>query len=142
MSLENLAPAKTMMRHIYSIAQLERYFCHIHFPPHLLPKTGTGPGLDLLKRLQRYQLATVPWENFSKFYNPITTPITSLLGADELYHKFVGRGACGRLDGRGGRGGGCFENNTFFGNILRSLGYDVYSGAARVYKGHDRWTGW
>lgn len=98
--------------------------------------------MDFLKRLQRYQLAAAPWENFSKFYNPIPTPVTSLLGGDELYDKFVGCGASGRLDGRGGRGGGCFENNTFFGNILRSLGYDVYSGAARVCKGHDRWAGW
>jgi len=131
------------MHHVYSAAQIEQYFSHIHFPSHLVPTPGTSsPGLDLLTRLQQYQLATAPWENFSKFYNPIPTPVASLLGGDELFDKFVGRGASGRLDGRGGRGGECFENNAFFGNILRSLGYEVYSGAARVCKGRVRWTGW
>ena len=29
------------------------------------------------------------------------------------------------------RGGYCFEQNTLFGAVLRSLGYDVYTAAAR-----------
>ncbi|KAL0050534.1 hypothetical protein WJX82_001797 [Trebouxia sp. C0006] len=35
------------------------------------------------------------------------------------------------------RGGCCFEQNTLFAAVLRSLGYDVYTAAARVVQSHD-----
>lgn len=40
-----------------------------------------------------------------------------------------------------GRGGYCMENNCFFGTILRSIGFDVYSVGARV-KSPDGYGGW
>lgn len=137
------------IRHIYSRAQLEHYFNHIRLPSRFRPAldeptsiSRSQNSLEFLRRLQRYQLASVPWENFSKFYSPIPGPITPLLGGNELFDKVVGRGSRGRLDDRGGRGGGCFENNTLFGNVLRSLGYDLYSGAARVHMGHEEGIAW
>jgi arylamine N-acetyltransferase len=99
-------------------------------------------GLDFLQQLQRYQLASVPWENLSKFYNPRLSPVSALLGQDDVFDKIVGAGANGRLDGRGGRGGGCLENNTLFGTVLRSLGYDIFSTAGRVHIGGGNYSGW
>ena len=42
-----------------------------------------------------------------------------------LFEKIVGQG-------RGGEG---MENNTFFGTVLRSLGFEVYAVGARVCAG-------
>ncbi|KAF8311605.1 cysteine proteinase [Clavulina sp. PMI_390] len=137
--------ASATLRHIYSASQIERYFNHIRLPANFRPGAdgvGHSLGLEFLQRLQRYQLSCVPWENLSKHYNPIPGPVIPLLGSNELFEKIVGRGAAGRIDGGGGRGGGCYEINTLFGNVLRSLGYDVYSGAARVHMGQDARIAW
>lgn len=40
-----------------------------------------------------------------------------------------------------GRGGYCMENNCFFGTVLRSIGFDVYSAGARV-KSPSGYGGW
>lgn len=138
----------SVARPTYTLAQLERYFSHIHLPKRyqealLRPPQTSSPAnrLDLLKRLQQHQIVNVAWENLSKFYNPIQGPVTALVHPQEVFSKIVGRGANGRLDGRGGRGGGCLENNTLFGTVIRSLGYDVYPGGGRVHVGSE-WTGW
>lgn len=136
-----------MARQTYSPRQLERYFDHIRLPSRFRPRfnvpaSESRPSLEFLHRLQRYQLASVPWENLSKFYNAVPGPIVPLLGGDQLFEKIVERASRGKLNNRGGRGGGCYENNTFFGNVLRSLGYDVYSGAARVHMGHEEGLAW
>lgn len=53
-----------------------------------------------------------------------------------LFEKIVGGAG-----GKGRRGGYCMENNTFFGTVLRSLGFDVYAVGARV-RGEKGWNGW
>lgn len=132
-------------RPVYTPAQLSRYFDHIRFPHHyrsITPSLAQSPaGLAHLKRLERYQLATVPWENLSKHYSRYSTPTTAVLGANDLFEKIVGSGS-GREGGGGGRGGGCLENNAFFGTVLRSLGFDCYSGGGRVNMGGGVYTGW
>ncbi|KAL2351588.1 arylamine N-acetyltransferase 1 [Cryomyces antarcticus] len=122
-------------RPLYSHTQLSRYFDHIRLPHRyrtLKPtQAKTRDGLAFLNRLQRYQLASVPWENLSKHYSASLVPVTAQLGAEELYKKVVGR-----------RGGGCLENNAFMGTVLRSLGFDCYPGGGRVHMGGGEWTGW
>ncbi|MCJ1387745.1 N-terminal acetyltransferase [Xylographa bjoerkii] len=132
-------PPPTPLRPLYTPAQLAAYFTHIRLPPSLHTQR---PSLAHLRRLQRHQLATVPWENLSKHYSLYSTPVTAVLGAQDLFAKIVGSGH-GRDDGaRGGRGGGCLENNAFFGTVLRSLGYECYPGGGRVNMGGGVYTGW
>ncbi|MCJ1432268.1 N-terminal acetyltransferase [Xylographa pallens] len=122
---------------LFTTSQLTAYLTHIHLPPtfQLLP-----PSLPSLRLLQRHQLATVPWENLSKHYTPSPTPVTALLHPQALFAKIVGsRSPSG---GHGGRGGGCLENNAFFGTVLRSLGYACYPGGGRVHMGGGVYTGW
>ena len=138
-------PPNLSFRPTYTSTQLARYFDHIRLPQRFRnfdPTTAKSPeGLTQLARLERYQLATVPWENLSKHYSRYSTPVTAVLGHNDLFDKIVGSGS-GREGGGGGRGGGCLENNTFFGTVLRSLGYDCYPGGGRVNMGGGNYTGW
>lgn len=76
-------------------------------------------GLPLLQALTRHHVCNVPFENLILHYS--VQRAVSLDVAD-LYTKIVRR----RLGGR------CMENNTFFGTMLRSLGYEVRNCGGRV----------
>lgn len=64
-------------------------------------------------------MARVPFENLALHYS---TYHSLILEVDFLFDKMVTRG----------KGGYCMENNRFFATILRTLGYTVLSGGARV----------
>jgi arylamine N-acetyltransferase len=100
---------------MYSEEQLDQYFNHINFPRQNHPHGR----LELLTELQQRHLGTVPFESLSLHYS--TTRLLSL-DLDDLFHKIVARGM----------GGYCMEVNAFFGNVLRSLGFELISTAARV----------
>ncbi|KAK3385664.1 acetyltransferase-like protein [Podospora didyma] len=102
----------------YTPDQLARYFEHIGWDASSWPPTGTLTAAFLQELIHR-QLARVPFESVSLHYSP-----THLLSLDpeDLFHKIVGRNM----------GGYCMENNTFFGTILRSLGFNVTNTGGRV----------
>ncbi|MCJ1373578.1 N-terminal acetyltransferase [Loxospora ochrophaea] len=113
----------------YTPEQLELYYDRIKLPAaaRKSPVT-TSPdaakadeGLEFLKVLLKYQLAAIPWENIELHYS---THHSISLQPQHLFHKMIERGT--------GRGGYCMENNCLFGTVLRSLGYDVLSGGARI----------
>lgn len=108
-------------RPLYSPTQLDRYFSHINFKrPVISPEDAKGPaGLDYLTSLHKHHMATIPFANLSLHYSK--SPNVSLAPQD-LYHKMIERG----------HGGYCMENNGFFGTVLRSLGFELYSAGARV----------
>ena len=119
----------TTARHKYTNLQLESYFERISLPPKyrdLSRKVGedTPRDLEFLTALQKHQLAAVPFENLSIHYS---LNHTIHLDPDFLYRKIVERR----------RGGYCMENNCFFGTVLGSLGFRVYSAGARVSKEVD-----
>lgn len=75
-----------------------------------------------LCKLQRCHLFTVPYENLDILKND---PIK--LDTESLFDKIVTRS----------RGGYCFEVNKLFGELLRSLGYEVTDLAARYLRGES-----
>lgn len=85
---------------------------------------ASDPTLDLLTRLQRAHVRTIPFENLSIVGNPNDdTPGEGVpLDLDHLYEKIVDRG----------RGGYCFELNGLFTVLLRTLGFDAHRSAAMV----------
>ncbi|RAQ51159.1 N-hydroxyarylamine O-acetyltransferase [Aspergillus flavus] len=112
----------------YSDAELRDYFECIKLPQKYLDsivlkdKTQAGTkehGLPLLQALTRYHTCHVPFDNLVLHYSPHKTVTLDLA---ELYTKIVRR----QLGGR------CMENNTFFGTVLRSLGYEVRNCGGRV----------
>jgi N-hydroxyarylamine O-acetyltransferase len=73
--------------------------------------------LDTLRRLQRLHPRSIPFENLSPLLGePVKLDLAS------LEDKFVARG----------RGGWCFEQNLYFTHVLRAIGFDVTTLAARV----------
>ena len=80
--------------------QLSQYLKHISFPPDI----PTSYTLAYLSELQKYHLATVPFENLTLHYSKY-----HLLSLDpqDLFKKVVSR----RM------GGYCMENNAFFGTV-------------------------
>jgi len=124
--------------------------------------------LRYLALLQKLTLVSVPFENLSLHYDESHNVD---IDPQVLWEKMVGRGLAEQAtderkghvviaeDGReskevsgtdnsdtrrkwqAGRGGYCMENNCFFGTILRSIGFDVYSAGARV-KSPDGYGGW
>ncbi|KAL9115621.1 MAG: hypothetical protein Q9187_007226 [Circinaria calcarea] len=112
--------------HTYTSSQLESYFERISLPARhrdLSYEVGRNNNaqrdLEFLTALQKHQLAAVPFENLSIHYSPTHTID---LDPGFLYAKIVTRR----------RGGYCMENNCFFGTVLRSLGFSLYSAGARV----------
>lgn len=112
----------------YSSAELQEYFARIKLPQQYSespvlsdPATTTTKqhGLPFLQALTRYHVCHVPFENLALHYSAHKT-IT--LDPSDLYAHFVYRR----------RGGRCMENNSFFGTVLRSLGYEVRNCGGRV----------
>ncbi len=105
----------------YSRQQLDRYYERIGLSIRRVAGDWArkAPGLTYLRLLQRHQMAHVPFENLSLHYS---TDHQISIDPQALYRKIVERR----------RGGYCMENSGFFGTVLRSLGYQVYSAGARV----------
>jgi arylamine N-acetyltransferase len=109
---------------MFTPEQLSQYFTHISFPSSL----PVSHSLAYLSELQKYHLATVPFENLTLHYSK-----HHLLSLDpqDLFNKIVVR----RM------GGYCMEINAFFGDVLRSLGFTVFSTGGRVKSGKE-YLGW
>ncbi len=127
------------LRPLYTPAQISKYYDHISLPHthHISTTAHQGPHtlLVTLTTLQKYNLASIPFENLSLHYS---LHHTISLDSEALYDKLVEKR----------RGGYCMENNCFFGTVLRTLGYDVCSVGARVNAamdekgGVERYVGW
>ncbi|KAK5999438.1 hypothetical protein QM012_005439 [Aureobasidium pullulans] len=115
-------------RRLYSKAELEGYFTRIDLPAKYSesPVLSDGAlartkehGLPLLEALCRHHTCNVPFENLILHY---AANKKANLELSHLYTWFVTKR----------RGGRCMENNTFFGTVLRSLGYQVRNCGGRV----------
>lgn len=122
----------------YTEEQLSIYFAHISLPSQMRPgipqlhQIGQEEhALEFLRILQIHQLSTIPFENLSLHYSPHHN---ISIDADGLYEKLVGNGR--------GRGGYCMENNCFFGTVLRSLGFELFSAGARVSEDGKNYAPW
>jgi arylamine N-acetyltransferase len=106
----------------YTASQLDAYLVRISFPdvPRPTSENVTSQyGLEYLHRLQKYQQQGCPFENLNLHY---AKHIIKSIEAEDLYEKFVVKRW----------GGTCTENNTFFGTVLRSLGFRVRPLGSRV----------
>ncbi len=111
---------------VYTRDQIEAYLSYISFPVSkykaiTLESARTEDGLIYLAALQKYQLSNVPFENLLLHYSK-----ERLISIDknDLFEKIVAS--------KNGRGGYCMENNTFFGTVLKTLGFEVIPTGARV----------
>jgi len=116
---------------LYTAEQLDAYLHRIGFPdiPRPSPDNITSTyGLTYLRRLQKYHQQACPFENLNLHY---AKHITKSLDAQDLYEKIVLKRW----------GGTCTENNTFFGNVLRSFGFKARPVGARVSDAIQGWGG-
>jgi N-hydroxyarylamine O-acetyltransferase len=93
------------------MGNLEAYLARIGYvaPP--------SADLESLRRLQRLHTRAIPFENLAALLGePIPLDVAS------LEEKMVARK----------RGGWCFEHNLLFAHVLRAIGFDVTTLAARV----------
>ena len=128
-------PHSRSTRPQYSTSQLHAYFSLIALPPTFrsspiladpaLALTSIH-GLPFLSALMRHHMAAIPYENLAIHYSPDRNvmPCNVMLDVQEIYSLIVGSGM--------GRGGQCLQMNGMFGTVLRSLGFDVMSTAART----------
>ena len=111
-------------RPTYTKEQLQKYLDFIKYRyktsavEEILSDVKEKP-LETLKRLQRQQLAAIPFGNLALHYSPHHT---ISLDTEALFTKMVERN----------RGGYCMENNTFFSTMLRSIGYRLYTTGSRI----------
>jgi arylamine N-acetyltransferase len=118
-------PANGSNEALYTREQVNEYLDYISFPVTKYNITAesarTKDGLTYLSALQRYQLSRVPFENLELHYSK-ERHIS--LDKEDLFRKIVGA--------KNGRGGYCMENNTLFGTVLKTLGFEVVATGARV----------
>ena len=110
----------------YTREQIDAYLSYISFPvtkhKAITPESSrTEGGLTYLSALQKCQLSNVPFENLLLHYSK--ERLISI-DKDDLFEKIVAS--------KNGRGGYCMENNTFFGTILKTMGFEVIPTGARV----------
>ena len=91
---------------------------YIQYLQHLQVNKTENPSYSFLSKLKEQHLLTVPFENLD-----IHQGNKIVLDEDRIYEKIV----------IGGRGGFCYELNGLFCWLLRSLGFTVSMGSARVY---------
>lgn len=118
----------------YTEEQLSKYFDRLKVPEdkrqYDVAKLQPSDALTYLAMLQKHHLAEIPFENLSLHYS---THRQISIHPEELFKKIIGD--------NNGRGGYCMENNNLFGTFLYTLGFNIYSGGARVWD-NGRWTGW
>jgi arylamine N-acetyltransferase len=126
--------ADERIRATYSRDQLSKYFTRLRIPEdrrqYDVAKLKEEDALEYLALLQKHQLAEVPFENLTLHYSAHRQVSVH---PEELFKKII--------DENNSRGGYCMENNCLFGTLLHTLGFDLYSGAARVFD-VDKWSGW
>lgn len=108
----------------YTSAQIQKFFKRISLPSHLVDIFSSPdfePDLESLRQLQIYTVASIPFESLSLHYSP---DHKICISPSYLYNKFVEKDA--------ERGGYCMEISTFFGTVLRSLGYNCWGSGARI----------
>ncbi|KAL6707747.1 hypothetical protein ACN47E_003868 [Coniothyrium glycines] len=114
--------------------QVSAYFRRIKLPEsdwlHHVSHLQPAPALEYLTLLQKHHLVEVPFENLTLHYS---SHRAVSLHPDDLFRKIVADD--------NGRGGYCMENNTLFGTLLRTLGFTIYPGGARVFDA-GKFTGW
>jgi len=106
----------------YSPQQLHELYERIELPSKFRYEPGDfskevvrhRDGVGFLGALQRFTLATVPFENLELHYS---SHHQVSIHPDALFEKIVTQ--------RTGRGGYCLENNVFLGTAMRSLGFQV-----------------
>ena len=121
----------------YTEAQLSLYLKHINIPNLTVQQARQSAATDplgFLTTLQRRHMARVSFDSLALHYSKHRL---LSLEPDALFDKIVVRG----------RGGYCMEVNAFFGIVLRSLGYVLYSAGGRVKifgsgGGGGGWGGW
>ena len=79
---------------------------------------ATEPTLELLRTLQKKHLLSIPFENLDIHYK---TPIQ--LNSANIFEKVINKK----------RGGFCYELNSLFYELLRSIGFTVKTISARVF---------
>lgn len=107
----------------YSPSQITQYLDRISLPTPLRPSPTSTPDLKFLAALQRYHLASIPFENLALHYTQSRQDQISL-DPQAVFDKFIT--CC--------RGGYCMEQTLFFAYMLRGLGFKFYSAGARVRK--------
>ncbi|KAL1296670.1 hypothetical protein AAFC00_000150 [Neodothiora populina] len=140
-----------MTSQIYTPTQLTAFYEHIGLPsPHrhapgpssAAVATDPSKGLAFLAALQRYTLASMPFENLDLHYS---THHAVSIDPEVLWEMVVQRRE-GRATGAG-RGGYCMQNNALFGYVLRGLGFEVLATGPRIdaaVEGGDekKYSGW
>jgi len=112
----------------YTSEQVDLYLKHINLAS--LAGNWHVRQMDDLKAfsqlalIQSHHLSRVPFDSVALHYSP--TRLLSL-HPEDLFQKVV----------MNSRGGYCMEVNALFGNVLRSMGYDVISVGGRVK--HKEW---
>ena len=128
-------PHSQSTRPQYSTAQLHAYFSLIALAPVFLSSPilaapvlarTSAHGLPFLSALMQHHMAAIPYENLALHYSPQCNAMPSdvMLDMQKIYSLVV--------EGGMGRGGQCLQMNGMFGTVLRSLGFDVTSTAART----------
>ncbi|KAI4674775.1 uncharacterized protein J4E84_010381 [Alternaria hordeiaustralica] len=122
----------------YSTSELYSYFQRIRLPQKYLDTpllsdntlaTTKQHGLPFLQALTIHHTSHIPFENLELHYS---THKTITLNPQALYTKIVTQR----------RGGRCMENNTFFGTVLRSLGFHVRNCGGRVSRAMSPYAEW
>ncbi|THX01189.1 N-hydroxyarylamine O-acetyltransferase [Aureobasidium pullulans] len=125
-ALTQLPEASTRRR--YNTTELQDYFTRINLSQNYLDSPVLKDaalartkeyGLPLLEALCRHHTTAIPFENLILHYSA-NKKVT--LDLSDLYTWFVKKR----------RGGRCMENNSFFGTVLRSIGYQVRNCGGRV----------
>lgn len=129
-STSSQPPHSRSVRPVYTVDQIDAYLKHIDFPAELIKSPLRSQpalakekehGLPFVEALQRCHVTKVPFENLGLHYS--TSPHATL-DQDELYERMVVN--------PNGRGGHCMQMNGLVGNVLRSLGFQVLTTAART----------
>jgi N-hydroxyarylamine O-acetyltransferase len=95
----------------HALVDLDAYFARIGYAGH------RAPSFDILRALHAAHVSTIPFENLD-----VLLGRGIRIDLDSIERKLV----------RDRRGGYCFEHNTLFAAVLRTLGFDVITLAARV----------
>jgi arylamine N-acetyltransferase len=114
---------------LLNVNQLEQYLSFLN----VAIGDDTNRDLELLAKLQRTHVQTIVFNNAALVFPPAVAMYnrTISLQFSDVFEKVVIRR----------HGGYCFELNLLFAELLRALGFEIWTGAARVCRASpNNWT--
>lgn len=115
-----------VLQSAYTVSQIAEYETYTGLPGRYRQSSKPELNVSYLTALHVHHISRIPYENLQLHYSQ-SHQVS--LDHQDLFTKIVAN--------KRGRGGYCMETSLLFNQILRALGFTVYTAGVRIRRRYD-----